>query len=173
MSGRPPMAFDQPTLSWSRDHRSTVAECCAAVCDDRPDLVVGGLTAAQLWGFRGARRDGCIHVILPPTSEPCLLRGVKGHRTTSLTDDDVVVRDDGIRITTCARTMVDMTNHLGNGDLHAMLADVLRRRLCTPASLRAVTDRLAADGRPWVRRLTRLLDGASVTIRVRPGVSGT
>ena len=44
---------------------------CAALCASRPHLVVGGPTAGRLWDLRRSPRDGVVHVIAPPRSNPC------------------------------------------------------------------------------------------------------
>src|SRR5687768_9726390 len=44
----------------------------AALCTSRPALVLCGPTAARLWELRRAPRDGLVHVIAPPHSNPCV-----------------------------------------------------------------------------------------------------
>ena len=129
----------------------------AAICTGRPKLVIGGPTAARLLRLRRAPNDGLVHVIAPPASQPCRATWVRAYRTAALGPDDATERIDGIRLTTCSRTMVDMTRYLGIDDLSSMLEDVLARGLCTPASLLAVTAPLDTRGRPWVRRFLRVL----------------
>lgn len=48
---------------------------CAALCSSRPHLVVSGPTAGRLWDLRRAPRDGLVHVVAPPHSQPCRSHG--------------------------------------------------------------------------------------------------
>jgi len=43
---------------------------CIALCTARPHLVIAGPTAGRAWGIRRSPRDGLIHVIAPPQSQP-------------------------------------------------------------------------------------------------------
>ena len=104
---------------------------CAALCTSRPRLVVAGPTAGRLWELRRAPRDGLVHVVAPPRSNPCSEPWVRVYRTAALPDDDVVERPDGIRLTSPPRTVVDMTRYVDEVALASMIEDVLARRVCT------------------------------------------
>ena len=71
---------------------------CAAVCGSRPHLIVAGPTAGRLWEIRRSPRDGLVHVIAPPASQPCRAPWVKAYRTALVCDDEIVRRSDGIRL---------------------------------------------------------------------------
>ena len=87
---------------------------CAALCTSRPHLVVSGPTASRLWSLRRSPRDGLVHVIAPPHSHPCREPWVRAFRTGTLSDDEIVQRPDGIRLTSPPRTVVDMTRYVGD-----------------------------------------------------------
>ncbi len=130
---------------------------CAALCASRPRLVVGGPTAGRLWDLRRSPRDGLVHVIAPPRSNPCCAAWVRVYRTATLPDVDVVDRPDGIRLTSPPRTVVDMTRYIDDTALASMIEHALARRLCTTPTLQRVAERLGTAGRPWVPRFLRVL----------------
>lgn len=130
---------------------------CAAVCTSRRHLVVAGPTAGRLWGVRRAPRDGLIHVIAPPASQPCRERWLRPYRTATLDDDEIVHRRDGIRLTCPSRTVVDLTRYEQDAELRSSIEHAIALQLVTPASLLRTAERLATPGRPWVRRFLCVL----------------
>ena len=130
---------------------------CAALCTSRPHLVVAGPTAGRMWELRRSPRDGLVHVVAPPRSNPCGESWVRVYRTAALPEDDIVVRPDGIRLTSPPRTVVDMTRYVDDVALASVIEHALARRLCTPVTLRRVADRLISPGRLWVGRFVRVL----------------
>ncbi len=85
-----------------------------------------------------------------------ILDGVRVHRSSTLAASDVtVVR--GIRVTTPARTIVDLSSRLDLRALGRMVDDALRSDLLTMAELRETVDRLRpAPGRS-MRKMRLLL----------------
>ena len=130
---------------------------CAALCGSRPHLVVAGPTAGRLWELRRTPRDGLVHVIAPPASNPCREPWVRAYRTALVFDDEVVRRPDGIRLTSPPRTVVDMTRYVDPWSLASVIEHVLSRRLCTAGTLHRTALRLATPGRPWVKRFLAVL----------------
>jgi hypothetical protein len=130
---------------------------CAALCTSRPHLVVAGPTAGRLWDLRRSPRDGLVHVIAPPRSNPCRERCVRTFRTSALCADEIVRRPDGIRVTSPPRTVVDMTRYVDDTALASMIEHVLAQRLCTSTTLQSTAERLSTPGRPWVRHFLDLL----------------
>jgi len=131
---------------------------CAAICTSRPALVIAGPTAARLWAMRRAPGDGLVHVIAPPASNPCREAWVRAYRTDSLLPSEVVLRPDGIRLTSPPRTVVDVARYLGDVELASLLEDVLERGMCTATTLRRIAERLVVPRRPWATRVLDLLD---------------
>lgn len=132
---------------------------CAALCASRPHLIVAGPTAGRRWGIRRSPRDGLVHVIAPPHSQPCRETWVRAYRTALIDDEDIVVLADGTRLTSPHRTAVDLTRYLGDDALASAVEHVLSSGMCTMATLSRVAERLNTPGRPWVRRFLRVLAG--------------
>ncbi|CAN5779890.1 hypothetical protein BH18ACT2_BH18ACT2_13020 [soil metagenome] len=134
---------------------------CAALCSSRPHLVVSGPTAGRLWDLRRAPRDGLVHVVAPPHSQPCREPWVRPYRTALLAANEIVQRADGIRMTSPPRTIVDMTRYVDDLALASMIEAGLHRGVCSGIILRRTALRLATPGRPWARRFLAVLDGLS------------
>lgn len=81
--------------------------------------------------------------------------GVRLHRVGRLPDDEVE-RRHGLAIATAARTILDLSAHLGPHDLERALAQAERRDLVTLDQVRALARR--HPGRPGRGRLRALLD---------------
>jgi very-short-patch-repair endonuclease len=132
---------------------------CAALCTSRPHLVIAGPTAGRVWQIRRSPRDGLIHVIAPPGSQPCREPWVRPYRTALIRDDEIVVRPDGIRVTSPPRTLLDLTRYVRNEALASAIESALHVGSCTVPTLYRHAERLNTPGRPWVRRFLRILAG--------------
>jgi very-short-patch-repair endonuclease len=105
--------------------------------------VLSHITAATAWGF--ARSAGAIHVTVPGDPGRTKRRGVKTHRSRTLTPDDTTVHE-GIPITEPHRTLTDLATTLSGRPLeHAVnlaerLIDFERLRQTAPPSLQAVLE---------------------------------
>ncbi len=101
-------------------------------------------TAASLWELRRVG-SGAIHVTVPGDPGRKRRAGIKLHRSTTLTPDDVTERD-GIPVTTVARTIIDLARGMSAHDLEPIVDAADRRHLvdftdlrrANPASLQAV-----------------------------------
>jgi hypothetical protein len=133
-------------------------ERCAALCTGRHHLVVAGPTAGRLWGLRRSPQDRLIHVIAPPHSHPCRAPWVRAYRTSLLAEEEIVRRDDGIRLTSPPRTVVDLTRYVDPLSLASVIEHVLAQQMSTVATLARTAGRLASPGRPWVRRFLAVLE---------------
>jgi very-short-patch-repair endonuclease len=131
---------------------------CAALCASRPLLIVAGPTAGRIWGIRRSPNDGQVHVIAPPASQPCSESWVRPYRTALIHADEIVVRADGIRLTSPPRTLIDLARFLPDDALASAIEWALSMRMCTVVTLRRLAERLNTPGRPWVRRFLRVLD---------------
>jgi very-short-patch-repair endonuclease len=118
------------------------------------DAVLSHISAAAHWKIRPAPPRAPIHTSLHAAvfRQP---RGIKAHRTRTLTDRDITVHQ-GIPITTPARTLVDLATILGPHQLEAAVNEADALDLINPETLRAELDE--RKGRPGVRPLRALLD---------------
>ncbi len=131
---------------------------CAAVCSARPDVAIAGPTAGRLWGFRRLPPDQRIHVLAPPASNPAIARWVVPYRTAARHAHDVIERDDGIRITSRARTSYDLARWLGPDDLLSVIEQAAHDgRLVDDDFLDVVADWLSPR-RPWARAFLQAVD---------------
>lgn len=131
---------------------------CAAVSLARPDVAIAGPTAGRLWGFRRLPRDHRIHVIAPRASNPAIAKWVVPYRTDARHDHDVVDRNDGIRLTTRARTAFDLARWLSPGDLLSVIEQAADDGALTDSDFLAVAADWLSPQRPWARRFLRSLD---------------
>ena len=131
---------------------------CAAVCVARPDVAIAGPTAGRLWGFRRLPSDRRIHVLAPRASNPAIVRWVVPYRTDARHDHDVVERDDGIRITTRARTAYDLARWLGPDDLLSVIEQAARDGQLDDGDFLDVASDWLSPRRPWVRTFVQALD---------------
>jgi hypothetical protein len=131
----------------------------AALCAARPELVIAGPTAGRHWRIRRSPRDGLVHVIAPPHSQPCREPWVKAYRTALIFPDEIVNLPDGSRVTSPPRTLVDLARYLDVLALASATECVLHDGMCTAATLHRTATRLDTPGRPWVRKFLRVLAG--------------
>jgi hypothetical protein len=131
---------------------------CAAVCAARSDVAIAGPTAGRLWGFRRLPSDHRIHVLAPPASNPAIARWVVPYRTDARHDHDVVDRDDGIRITTRARTAYDLARWLGPDDLLSVIEQAAHDGRLDDGDFLDVAADWLSPRRPWAREFLQTLD---------------
>jgi very-short-patch-repair endonuclease len=124
---------------------SYLGRCMAAVlaCGDRAALSYRA--AGQLWGLR----TGSWIEVTVPRGQPGP-RGLGIHQTRRLPP---TVINEGIRVTTLGRTLVDLADVLSASRLEAAFADAERLRLLDLADIRPI------PGRRGEGNLTRVLAG--------------
>lgn len=131
---------------------------CAAVCLARTDVAIAGPTAGRLWGFRRLPPDHRIHVLAPRASNPAIATWVVPYRTEARHEHDIVHRDDGIRLTSRARTAFDLARWIAGDDLLSVIEQAAHDgRLCDDDFLAVAADWLSPR-RPWARAFLRCLD---------------
>jgi hypothetical protein len=135
--------------------RRALAACLAA-----PEAVVSDMTAAAHWRLRRTPRDVLEMVVRYPRQ--VRLAGVQVHRTNQLDARDVVQFSTGLRVTSPARTLLDIAAGLDEPTLTSLVEDALNRRLCTEWSLCAVAERCACQGRPGSALFRRVVTGRPV-----------
>lgn len=133
----------------------TVAQQALAACLAAPAAVVSHATAARLRGWPGIS-DHRLHVTVP-LGDHAALRPAVVHRSSAVGGADVVVRRDGIRLTSPARTLFDLAATTAPHELAALVDHVLARGECDLAALWAAAHRLARRGRPGSGRFVQVL----------------
>lgn len=131
---------------------------CASVCLARTDVAIAGPTAGRLWGLRRLPHDRRIHVIAPRASNPAIAKWVVPYRTDALHGHDVINRGDGIRITSRARTVLDLARWLGPDDLLSVIEQAAHDGGLSDADLLAVAADWLSPQRPWTRSFLQALD---------------
>jgi very-short-patch-repair endonuclease len=119
-------------------HRVLTAEgrWLAAVLSAGRGAVLSHISAAAAWELRPTSSPS-IHVTVPGDAGRKRRRGVKVHRSTTLTAKDVTVRK-GIPITTPERTIIDLARTLDERALDHILDLADQRRLVDFERLKAV-----------------------------------
>jgi predicted transcriptional regulator of viral defense system len=136
----------------------------AAVPDLAPDAVISHVSAALLhgmdvWGIplrsvgaTRSRRSGA-------------RRGAGVHLRAAPLDPDEITSVGGIRVTTPARTVVDVARSVPFEQAVAVADSALHKRLVTPAELDAALARCAGrPGSPAARRAIAFADGRSESV---------
>lgn len=133
-----------------------------AVSLTTPGGVLAGGTAAALWGIHGAP-EGAVEVVLPPT-RPLRHRPDMRPHTWALSPADVTTLR-GMRVTSPARTLLDLVPTLDRPSALAVVDSALRSRVVVPADLARLRD--TATGRPGaahVADLWLLADGRAESV---------
>jgi hypothetical protein len=136
----------------------TVEQRLAEACAVDEDVIVSHMPAGRQWGMRGLGADRRVHVLVPDATT-FTLPGVVLHRCRQVDPIDVVVRDDGIRLTSPPRTVFDLASYLDDLRLESVIEQVLAEGRCTLPTLLATVRRLRARGRGGSARIARVLEG--------------
>lgn len=132
---------------------------CAEVCLARPSLTIAGPTAGRLWEWRRVRCDRRVFVLGPPASNPAIAPWVVPYRTAAIHPArDIVHRGDGIRLTSPARTALDLARSLGPTDLGSVIDQAMAQHRLSEQDLIDVAIDLRSPNRPWVELFLRQLD---------------
>lgn len=128
---------------------------CVAACQADREAVITGPAAGRLWEFRHVFRPRVPEVLVRHDRTP-ITAGVTLRRTNVLTDDDVVSRNDGIRVASPPRAWFDCAVHLGD-EKFEMLTEWVLDRHDDVATLYRTVRRLDTRGRPGLARVHRVL----------------
>jgi len=109
-------------------------------------------------GFRRLPRDERIHVLAPPASHPTIAPWVTPYRTSAFHLDDLVVRADGIIVTSRPRTAFDLARTVGSRDLLSIIEQVMADGGHDADEMRSVAIDWLSPRRPWARRYLQVLD---------------
>ncbi|MGH3442852.1 MAG: type IV toxin-antitoxin system AbiEi family antitoxin domain-containing protein [Nitriliruptorales bacterium] len=136
----------------SREQRLLAA---ILACGD--GAVASHLTAAAVWTLGDLRPVAPFHVLVPDKRKR-EIDGVALHSSTTLDRLDVTVRG-AMPVTTPWRTTVDACGKLSVDEGEDLTIEVMRRRMATPAQLRAATERMGpAPGVAGVNQVLRSFD---------------
>jgi very-short-patch-repair endonuclease len=132
----------------------------AAVLAAGPNAVLSHRSAAVLWGIRDGS-PASVEVTVPRNRRT--RRGVTIHRAVLMADE--VTTERGIPVTTAARTLLDLAEHLTPQRLERAIHEAEYRRLTSPLSLDALLAR--HQGRRGTTALKKIVEsgglGAAVT----------
>ena len=134
--------------------RSFEANCLAACAAD-DELVIAGVSAARLWRFKHTNTADVVVASVAHDRTP-VSRGVVLRRTNVMDDADIVVRPDGIRVTSPARTWFDRACELSDRYFES-LTEQLLDDFCTLPTLFEAVRRLSSRGRAGSARVRRVL----------------
>jgi very-short-patch-repair endonuclease len=126
----------------------------AAVHASGPGAVLSHADAAALWGLRPIR-GAVIDVTVPTAGGRRARRGVRLHRSAALMPAETTTTDDGIPVTTPARTVLDLAATLPRRGLERALDQAEVLRLFDLAALDATIE--AHPGRPGTPLLRAVL----------------
>jgi len=137
--------------------------CRAAALLMPPDAVLGGRSAAVWWGAPTAGVADQVLVIVPPASSWRGPKGVRVHKSV-VAVDDVVVLDDGIRITAPTRTARDIAALERTKDAVACLDAMLHSGSLTDVVLHELADAVVGQwGSRRLQKLLPLVDGRAMS----------
>jgi hypothetical protein len=132
---------------------------CLAACVADDELVIAGSSAARLWRFKHTKMSDVVVASVSHDRTP-VSRGVVLRRTNVLGDTDIVVRPDGIRVTSPARTWFDRASELSDRYFESLTEQVLDD-FCTLPTLFDTVRRLSSRGRAGSARVRRVLSQRS------------
>ena len=127
----------------------------AAACARNPAALIGFTTAFKVWGVRRVA-DRLIHVLVPHGSSP-ELEGVVVHRCRRIDEIDIVRRDDGINLTSPARSLFDSADMLGVSASRSAMEQLLSEKRCTLEAILHTYFRLAHPNRPGSRTMAEVI----------------
>jgi very-short-patch-repair endonuclease len=122
-----------------------------------PGVVVGFVTAARLWNLRRMPRTPAVHLLVAHRHKLVIGEPYVVHRCRSIDAADVVMRADGIRVTSPARTLFDCADMVGEPVTASALEQVIDQGLGTFATHVATFNRLAHARRPGTRTMRAVL----------------
>ena len=125
----------------------------AALLACGPDAVLSHWTAARIHGLTD-RGGTDIHVSIAGRLAG-RVAGIRPHRASRLPPRDVVVKH-GVRVTTPARTLLDLAAVTPRDLVERLTEEALVQRVVTESEIRATVAQAA--GRPGVRKLREVID---------------
>lgn len=139
--------------------KTEMQDLWAAALAGGPRAAVSRRSAARMWSLRNVW-PGTLPEITVPTDWPLDLSEVVVHRSDNLAKPDVVKRTDGLRITSPARTLLDIGSTVGAMAAESACIDALHRGLVTYRKLVDVYARVGGKGRPGSAAMRQFLGGS-------------
>jgi very-short-patch-repair endonuclease len=153
----------QPSVIKVAGSPDTLEQQAAACCLCVPDAVLAGPSAGRLWGFRRMPKRPTLMMtsaVWVPT-----LQGAAVWRTAPIAPEHVVVRDDAIRLTTPARTLVELARYVGDDVMASVMDQVMEKFDVTLPTLHRLKREVTGRGRTGSARFQRVLAGVSASQR--------
>lgn len=155
------MRFHQGVYLLAATPRSFEQDVLAAVLAAGPFAVASHRTAAALWGLRGIEPRGV--AITVPSGSVGRIAGVTYHRTDVFPVDHWMTRPDGIRVTTPARTLLDLGADATETEVERAVHDAELRGLVGRPELVGILDAIGGKGRRGTAHLRTALERMPVT----------
>jgi hypothetical protein len=127
---------------------------CAVASTIHAAGAVSRRAAGRLWGLRKMGRVP-LEFMLPHGNRSTIV-GVSVHRCRDIQPEDIVMRDDGIRLTRPPRTAFDLAAVLDHRHLESVIGQIIDK-YCSYATLQRQLDRLWVPGRPGGAKFARVL----------------
>lgn len=131
-----------------------------------PEAVASHSSATRLLGLKPVAGSGpCVTVHSQTTHQ---FPGVQVVRCHDLKADHVTIAD-GVRVTTSARTIVDLSARITEGQLLSLAEDAIAAKKTTVAQIASVHESVARRGKPGVvamRRVLQRMNAPAVTLSV-------
>jgi hypothetical protein len=131
---------------------------------------LSGTTAAALQGARSMPRSFVAVTVESGTKVGGVPGWVRVHRSVWLVEGDVVVRPDGLRLSSPTRTLFDLASVFNDHRFARLAEDFWHLGLASPDDVSDYLQRVRRSGRRGVKRLELWLE--SVRDRTRPAQSG-
>jgi hypothetical protein len=119
----------------------------AAVLACAPGAVLSHRTAGKLWELLPWVPIPSTHHVSVPGRNPGRRAGLTIHRVTAFLPDEVTTKH-GIPVTSPARTLLDLSVELDDGDLEQAIGEAFARGRASRTALLAVLDRRRGTGAP-------------------------
>jgi len=139
-----------PGVLASTHHPCDREQLMVAACTADADVSISMTTAAHLWSFRRMRDDADVHALVHH-GRRLSLPGVIVHQCRDISPSDIVLRSDGVRLTSPVRTWFDCADVMGSRVATANLEYLLDSGKGTMVTYAGVVTRLGSPGRPGSR----------------------
>ncbi len=130
-----------------------------AACSVAPDVFLSHRSAGRFIGLRKCHFDR-LEVACPGPTKRAVPNAVV-HRSHRIAPDDVVIRGDGIRLSSVERTVFDLASVLTDAQFESVVEQVLHDKLTTAPGLMQIGERLRERGRDGSARFGRILEARS------------
>jgi very-short-patch-repair endonuclease len=127
----------------------------AIACGTATHVLISHQSAGTFWGYRKCQNDQ-LQVMCRDQTAPAI-PNARIHRSHRLDVQDIVVRDDGIRLTSPVRTLFDLAKVISDEAVESVIEQALRMQLVEVGDLFEIAERLRQKGRNGSARFGRVL----------------